>query len=219
MPEPTLCCRARGGYCDRCDLLVGLDGLHVIGVERDEGGGLRVTVESARTVMGCPACGVVASSHGRRTVRLVDAPSFGRPVQLRWRKRTWECPEPSCPIGTFTEQDETIAKPRAMLTVRACRWAVDQLRREHASIAGLARQLATTWRTLWRSVGPILQAAADDESRFAGVTTLGVDEHLWHHVDTRKRGPKELTGMVDLTRDKDGRVHARALPPDLGHGV
>ena len=68
-----------------------------------------------------------------------------------------------------------------MLTTRACRWAVDQLRREHASIAGLARQLATTWRTLWRSVGPILQAAADDESRFAGVTTLGVDEHLVRH--------------------------------------
>ncbi|MCB0912591.1 MAG: transposase family protein, partial [Propionibacteriaceae bacterium] len=77
-------------------MLVGLDGLHVIGVERDGGGGLRVTVESALAVMGCPACGVVASSHGRRTVRLVDAPSFGRPVELRWRKRTWECPEPAC---------------------------------------------------------------------------------------------------------------------------
>jgi transposase len=37
MTEPTLCCRASGGYCDRCDLLVGLDGLHVIGVDRDEG--------------------------------------------------------------------------------------------------------------------------------------------------------------------------------------
>ena len=73
-------------YCERCDLLVGLDGLHLIGVDRDDGGGLRVTVESALAVMGCPACGVVASSHGRRTVRLVDAPSFGRPVELRWRK-------------------------------------------------------------------------------------------------------------------------------------
>ena len=187
-----------------------LPGLHVIGVERDPGG-LQITVESAPTVMGCPSCGVVAGSHGRRTVRLVDTPCFGAPTVVWWRKRTWECVEPSCPVGVFTEQDDHVAKPRAMLTTRACRWAVDQLRREHASIAGLARQLATTWRTLWRSVGPILQAAADDESRFAGVTTLGVDEHLWHHVDTRKRGPKELTGMVDLTRDKDGRVHARLL--------
>jgi hypothetical protein len=44
----------------------------------------------------------------------------------------------------------------------------------------------------------------------------GVDEHIWHHVSTRPveaggRGPKELTGMVDLTRDAQGRVHARLL--------
>ena len=54
MPEPTLCCRALGGYCDRCDLLVGLQGLHVIGVDRDDGSGaLTVTVESKPEAMGC----------------------------------------------------------------------------------------------------------------------------------------------------------------------
>ncbi len=214
MSEPMGCavrCHFDECYCDRCDLLVGLDGLHVIGVERDDGGGLRVTVESAPSVMGCPTCGVVASSHGRRMVRLVDAPSFGRPVELRWRKRTWECPEPSCPVGVFTEQDETIAKPRAMLTARACSWAVHQIRREHGSVSGVARQLGTAWKTVWASIKPILTAAATDESRFAGVTTLGVDEHIWHHVSPARRGPKELTGMVDLSRDKDGRTHARLL--------
>ena len=169
------------GYCINCDLLVGLDGLHVVGVERDDGGGLRVTVESARLVMGCPSCGVVASSHGRRTVRLVDAPSFGRPVELRWRKRTWECPEPSCPVGVFTEQDEQVAKPRAMLTARACAWAVHQIRREHGSVSGVARQLGTAWKTVWSSIKPILTAAATDESRFVGVVTLGVDEHIVRH--------------------------------------
>ena len=65
MPEPMLCCHAAGGYCERCDLLVGLDGLHVIGVERDDGGRLVVEVESEPTLMGCPACGVVAHGHGR----------------------------------------------------------------------------------------------------------------------------------------------------------
>ena len=215
MSEPTGCaappCHHRDSYCLNCDVLVGLDGLHVVGVERDDGGGLTVTVESARQVMGCPACGVVASSHGRRVVRLVDSPSFGRPVELRWRKRTWACLEPACQVGVFTEQDERIAKPRGMLTARACRWAVHQLRREHGSVSGVARQLGTAWKTVWASIRPILQTAADEESRFAGVTTLGVDEHIWHHVSTRQRGPKELTGMVDLTRDKDGHVHARLL--------
>jgi transposase len=64
---------------------------------------------------------------------------------------------------------------------------------------------------VWESIKPLLAAAAADESRFAGVTTLGVDEHIWHHVNPVKRGPKELTGMVDLTRDKDGRNRARLL--------
>ena len=82
----------------------------------------------------------------------------------------------------FTEQDDLVAKPRAMLTTRACRWVVEQVRREHASIAGLAGQLATTWRTVWASIAPILKRAAADEARFAGVTTLGVDEHLVRHV-------------------------------------
>ena len=62
MSEPTSCCRVRGGYCERCDVLVGLEGLHVIGVDREDGGRLVVEVESEPTPMGCPACGVVAHS-------------------------------------------------------------------------------------------------------------------------------------------------------------
>ncbi|WP_269779427.1 ISL3 family transposase [Propioniciclava soli] len=198
-------------YCANCDLLVGLPGLHVVGVDRDDGGVLRVTVESAVPVMGCPACGVVAHSHGRRTVALVDTPAFGAPTKLLWRKRTWECIESSCPMGVFTEQDPAVAGERSVLTTRACVWAIGQMRREHASVAGLARQLGVAWNTVWTAIGPLLAAKAADESRFHGVTTLGVDEHLWHHVSPRKRGPKELTGMVDLTPDKDGNIHARLL--------
>jgi transposase len=200
-------------------VLVGLDGFHVIDVEEragKHGPWLRVEVESPPRVEGCRTCGVVASSHGRRTVRLVDTPCFGRPVRLVWRKRTWRCAEPACTGGSFTEQHDDLARPRALLTTRACWWAVGQLRREHASVAGIARQLGTTWRTVWRSIQPLLEAMAADESRFEGVTTLGVDEHVWHHVSTKPedqggRGPKELTGMVDLTRDAKGKTRARLL--------
>ena len=131
--------------------------------------------------MGCPACGVVAYGHGRVAVTLVDAPSVGRPVRVIWRKRRWVCPEPACPVVSFVEQDEHIARPRGLLTVRACRWAIAQLRREHASVPGLARQLGTTWSTVWASVRPLLEAADADASRFEGVTILGVDEHVVRH--------------------------------------
>ena len=170
MPEPTAHAAARcchdTRYCSRCDLLVGLDGLHVTGVDFDDDVGLLVVrVESSPGLMGCRACGVVAHSHGRRDVVLVDAPCFARPVRLVWRKRTWRCPEPSCSTGVFTEQDERVAAPRALLTSRACWWANNQIRREHASVAGLARQLGTTWNTVWCSIRPLLQAMADDETR------------------------------------------------------
>ena len=90
-------------------------------------------------------------------------------------------------------------------------WAIGQLRREHATIAGLARRLDVSWWALWRLVRPELERLAADESRFTGVTSLGVDEHIWHHGERRTKGPKELTGMVDLTRDEQGKVHARLL--------
>ena len=69
MSEPTARIAARRhhptSYCSRCDLLVGLDGLHVTVVEFDrEVGLLTIRVESARAPMGCTSCGVVAHSHG-----------------------------------------------------------------------------------------------------------------------------------------------------------
>ena len=181
MSEPMSCCRLSGGYCNRCDVLVDLPGLHVIDVTRDAGGRLTVTVESPPTVMGCPTCGVIAHRHGRVTVRLIDAPAFGRPVRIVWRKRRWVCPDPGCPVGSFVEQDDRIAAPRSKLTARAARWAIEQIRREHASVNGVRRQLGCGWRTVWDTIKPILQAADQDPDRFEGVTRLGVDEHVVRH--------------------------------------
>ena len=56
MPEPTLCCRSAcaggRGYCTNCDLLVGLAGVHVVRVDRDDGDRLLVTVESSPAPVG-----------------------------------------------------------------------------------------------------------------------------------------------------------------------
>ena len=68
---------------------------------------------------------------------------------------------------------------------------------------------------MWSHIKPCLQAASDDPTRFTGVQVLGVDEHVWHHQDRRRRGPRELTGIVDLTRGKD---HPTARLLDLVPG-
>ena len=196
--------------CSRCDVLLGLPGVQVEAVER-ESDLLAVTVSTPWRLMGCPDCGVVAASRGRRMRRLRDVPHAGARVELLWRQRLWRCPDPGCPRGMFSEQVPSLVPARGSVTTRAIGWAIEQLRREHATISGLGRQLGIAWKTAWRAIRPELERLAADESRFAGVTSLGVDEHIWHHGDPRRKGPKELTGMVDLTRDKNGRVHARLL--------
>ncbi|MFV0374699.1 MAG: hypothetical protein ACK5KK_11480, partial [Microbacterium sp.] len=60
-------CASDSSYCVRCDLLVGLDGLHVVGVGRDEGL-LVIDAESPPGPVGCPGCGVVAESAGRKSL-------------------------------------------------------------------------------------------------------------------------------------------------------
>ena len=214
MSHPTCCCSVSLNRCDRCDLLVGLEGFHLVAAARREYG-LMLDIESCDRRAGCPGCGVIAQGHGRMVVEVIDAPWAGVPARIRWHKRRWICREHTCQTVTFLEHDERVCAPRARLGVRAIRWAIRQLRFEGATIAGLARQLATTWNTVWSHIKPCLQAASDDPARFAGVRVLGVDEHVWHHQDRRRRGPRELTGIVDLTRGKD---HPTARLLDLVPG-
>ncbi len=189
--------------CPRCDTLLGLAGVHVEAVERGDRV-MTVTVSTPWQLMGCPTCGVVAPSRGRRQRVLRDVPSGAVRVRVVWRQRVWRCSDPGCERGSFAEQLPSLVGQRGSITVRAVWWAIGQLRREHGTIHGLARQLGVAWKTLWRAIKPELERLAADESRFAGVESLGVDEHIWHHVSVRKRGPKELTGMVDLTHTTAG---------------
>ena len=71
----------------------------------------------------------------------------------------------------------------------------------NASISGIARQLGTTWNTVWTSIEPLLQEMADDETRFAGVKRLGVDEH----VAPRQRVPHRRRRPWPQAADRDGR--------------
>ena len=141
--------------CDRCDLLLDFPGLHLVAVTKGRRSGLVLEVESCDPVTGCPGCGVVATGHGRVMVELIDAPWAGRAVRIRWRKRRWVCREDLCEVVSFVEQDPAVCAPRGLLSTRAIRWAIDQLRREGATIQGLARQLGTTWNTLWSQVRPL----------------------------------------------------------------
>ncbi|MBP0656305.1 transposase, partial [Mycobacterium tuberculosis] len=48
----------------------------------------------------------------------------------------------------------------------------------------------------------------DDPARFAGVTTIGVDEHVWRHT---RHGDKYVTVIIDLTPARNKSGPARLL--------
>ena len=48
----------------------------------------------------------------------------------------------------FIERLPGLVAARGSITTRAISRAIGQLRREHGTIAGLARQLGTSWKTL-----------------------------------------------------------------------
>jgi transposase len=189
--------------------LFDITGMHVLSVVRDDRDRLVVTVETDADVGGCPSCGVVAVGHGRRVHTAADAPAFGAVTVVRWRKRVWRCVEPACPVATFSETHDLIA-PRAKLTSRAVAWATDALTFDDTTVAALARHLGVDWHTLWDAVEAEATRRLGDPARLAGVSVLGVDEHIWRpsRVGDANRA---VTGMVDLTRDQRGLLHARLL--------
>ena len=60
MSHPTCCCSVSHDRCDRCDLLVDLEGFHLVAADRRECG-LVLDIESCDRCVGCPGCGVTCS--------------------------------------------------------------------------------------------------------------------------------------------------------------
>ena len=79
MSRPTCCCSESLDRCDRCDLLVGLDGFHLMSVARTPDA-LMLDIESCDRCAGCPGCGVIAQGHGRVVVEVIDADWAGVPA-------------------------------------------------------------------------------------------------------------------------------------------
>jgi len=205
--------RPCGRWCARADAMLNVPGWHVISADRMPDR-LLLTVETDGDMGGCPGCGVVAIGHGRRVHEAADAPCLGVPVRLRWRKRIWRCTQPQCPVRTFSETHAFLA-PRAKLTARAIGWATDALEHDDTTVAALARHLGVDWHTCWDAVEAEATRRLARPGRLAGVRALGVDEHIWR---PSKVGAKDraVTGVVDLTRDEHGILHARLLDVVVG---
>ena len=186
--------------CTRCLSLVGLPGVTILDVEDIPGAPLRVHIELTKRTVGCESCGVVAHVKDRPVVELVDVSIGRRPMRLVWHKRRFRCPEPSCPTGTWTEDEPSIAPKGHSTSDRVGRWMTEQVGRNARSVSDVARDLACDWHTVNKAVLSYGTALVDDDpDRFGAVHALGLDEVAfaklapWHRVQFS-------TSIVDVGR-------------------
>ncbi|SCC90923.1 Uma4 protein [Propionibacterium freudenreichii] len=138
--------------------------------------------------------------------RLAHEPLGWRPTTLEVVVRRYRCS--GC--GYVWRQDTTAAAgPRAKLSRRALRWALEGIVVQHLSVARVAEGLGVAWDTAHDAVlAEGKRVLINNPHRFDKVTTIGVDEHVWRHT---RRGDRYVTVIIDLTPVRDGTGPARLL--------
>ena len=154
----------------------------------------------------CRRCGCEGSPRDTVTRRLAHEPLGWRPTTLVVTIRRYRCS--GC--GHVWRQDTSLAaEPRAKLSRRGLRWALEGIVRQHLTVARVAEGLGVAWNTANDAVlAEGKRVLIDDPHRLDGVQVLGVDEHVWRHT---RRGDKYVTVIIDLTPIRDGTGPARLL--------
>ena len=154
----------------------------------------------------CRRCGCQGIARGTVTRRLAHEPLGWRPTVLEIVVRRYQCTG-CCHVW---RQDTTLAaEPRAKLSRRGLRWALEGIVVQHLTMARVAEGLGVAWNTANDAVlAEGHRVLINDPDRFDGVRVVGVDEHVWRHT---RRGDKYVTVIIDLTPIRDGTGPARLL--------
>jgi transposase len=154
----------------------------------------------------CRRCGCEGVPRDTVVRRLAHEPLGWRPTILLVTIRRYRCT--GC--GHVWRQDTTqAAEPRARLSRRGLRWALEGIVCQHLTVARVAEGLAVAWITANDAVlAEGKRVLIDDPGRFEAVTVIGVDEHVWRHT---RRGDKYVTVIIDLTPIRAGSGPARLL--------
>ena len=154
----------------------------------------------------CRRCGEQGGVRDTVTRQLAHEPFGWRPTTLLVTVRRYRCD--GC-AHVWRQNTSKAASPRAKLSRRGLRWALEAIVCQHLTVARVAEALAVSWNTANNAVlAEGKQVLIDDPGRFDGVRVIGVDEHVWRHT---RRGDKYVTVIIDLTAVRDGTGPARLL--------
>ena len=154
----------------------------------------------------CSRCGCLGVPRDTVTRRLSHEPLGWRRTTLLVSVRRYRCT--GC--GQVWRQDTSkAAQPRAKLSRRGLRWALEGIVCQHLTMARVAEGLGVSWNTANNAVpAEGRRVLIDDPRRFDGVKVIGVDEHVWRHT---RRGGKYVTVIIDLTPIRDRTGPSRLL--------
>ncbi|GGO49550.1 hypothetical protein GCM10010977_31690 [Citricoccus zhacaiensis] len=154
----------------------------------------------------CHRCGSRGTPRGTVIRRLAHEPLGFRPTTLHITVRRYRCD--GC-AHVWRQDTTAAAEPKAKVSRRALRWALEALVMQHLTVARIAEALGVRWNTANDAVlAEGKRVLIDDPTRFDGVTAIGVDEHVWRHT---RRGDKYVTVIIDLTPLRAGTGPARLL--------
>jgi transposase len=154
----------------------------------------------------CRRCGGEGVARDTVTRRLAHEPLGWRPTTLVVRVRRYRCP--GC-AHVWRQDTSRAAQPRAKLSRRGLRWALEAIVVQHLTVARVAEALAVSWNTANDAIlAEGKRVLIDDPGRFDGVKVIGIDEHVWRHT---RNGDKYVTVIIDLTGIRDGTGPARLL--------
>ncbi|WP_345045812.1 ISL3 family transposase, partial [Georgenia daeguensis] len=154
----------------------------------------------------CRRCGCEGTPRDTVVRRLAHEPLGWRPTTLELTVRRYRCT--GC--GHVWRQDTTkAAEPRAKLSRRGLRWALEGIVCQHLTVARVAEGLGVSWNTANTAVlAEGRRVLIEDPTRFEGVKVIGVDEHVWRHT---RGGDKYVTVVIDLTPIREGTGPSRLL--------
>jgi transposase len=154
----------------------------------------------------CHRCGCQGVPRDSVTRQLAHEPLGWRPTILIVTVRRYRCS--GC--GHVWRQDiSRAAEPRAKLSRRGLRWALEGIVCQHLTVARVAEGLGVSWNTANNAIlAEGRRMLIGDPDRFNGVKVIGVDEHVWRHT---RRGDKYVTVIIDLTGVRDDTGPARLL--------
>lgn len=149
----------------------------------------------------CRRCGAEGVSRDTVTRWLAHEPFGHRPTTLLIRVRRYRC---SGCGRTWRQDTSRAASPRAKISRGGVGWALAGVVIDHLTVSRVAAGLGVSWHTANSAVlaerRPVL---IEDPARFDGVTTIGVDEHVWRHARSA-----DLLAFFDRPSTSNGPTEA-----------